>query len=251
MQAQVSGRCLLSIDVLERESGSVVMDVERVPEAPPSSGPSTPGYDPSGATGCAGVGSVVLMRTREERPATAFAQTSTVAREMTRVSIQLKTPEPRLGWDLPSRRPTDLRHPLDVRGYARRRLRAPSRLPAPIRLPGQTDRGREPATLPRRMSKKQIVRLIRNVGAPNAPTKSSKASSGWITSRAVPSPLGSRGRSRRSARGRGLNDTSWTPSSRFDWRLPARSLAGYPAVPSRRSARRSNLAVVLGCGDAI
>lgn len=92
IQAQVSGRCLMSIDLLERESGSVVLDAERMPEAPPSSGPSTPGYDPSGATGCAGAGSVVLMRTREERPATTFAQTSTVAREMTRVSIQLKTP---------------------------------------------------------------------------------------------------------------------------------------------------------------
>lgn len=89
IQAQVSGRCLMVTDVADRESGSVVLTVDRLPEGPPSSGPSTPAYDPSGATGCNGVGSVVLMRAREELPATAFAKTSTVAREMTKVQIKL------------------------------------------------------------------------------------------------------------------------------------------------------------------
>lgn len=89
MRAQVSGRCLMSVTVLDRESGAVLLDVDRTPSAPAASGASTPGHDPSGATGCAGEGSLVLTRSREERPATAFAKTTAVAHEMTRVPIQL------------------------------------------------------------------------------------------------------------------------------------------------------------------
>lgn len=91
--AQLMGGCVVSDVKSDAESGSIVLDVVRIPEVPSNGkGESTPGYDPQNPDGkksCVGDATLSLVRTRKATEQTALAATSTLAEETHRVPVHI------------------------------------------------------------------------------------------------------------------------------------------------------------------
>jgi hypothetical protein len=91
--AQLMGGCVVSDAKTDVESGSLVLDVTRLPEVPDNGeGESTIGYDPNNPNGeksCVGDATLSLVRTRAATEQTVLAATTTIAEETHRVAVHI------------------------------------------------------------------------------------------------------------------------------------------------------------------